>query len=166
VIESKDPTPSADESVAVTFEESTMDRVRTDATLARATLILRVTLGAFLLQWGIEKFVVPQNTVVIWGYFYGLDVSQSLAYVFGAVELALAACLFFGLWRKWTYGAALGLHAVSVIVSWRQLIDPWSNPANHLFIAGVPVLGALVALFLLRDFDRGVFDRTKDEIRG
>jgi putative oxidoreductase len=127
--------------------------------LRRALLALRLTLGLFLLQWGVEKFVVPQNTVAIWGYFYGLDVPQALGYLFGAAEVAIAACLFLGLFRTAAYGAALALHAVSVAVSWRQLLDPWGDPANHLFVAGVPVLGALVALFLLRRWDRGVLDR-------
>lgn len=132
----------------------------TDAALAqalpRALLALRVTLGVFLLQWGLEKFVVPQNTPAIWGYFYSLNVPQALAYLFGAAEIAIAACLFLGAFRTIAYGAALALHAVSVIVSWRQLIDPWGDPVNHLFIASVPVLGALLALFLLRHWDRGV----------
>ena len=127
--------------------------------LPRALLVLRITLGLFLLQWGVEKFVEPQNTVAIWGYFYGLDVSQGLGYVFGAVEIAIAGCLFLGLFRTPAYGAAVALHAVSVIVSWRQLLDPWGDPANHLFIAGVPVLGGLIALFLLRHWDRGILDR-------
>jgi putative oxidoreductase len=87
--------------------------------LFRALLVLRITLGLFLLQRGVEKFVVPQNTVAIWGYFYGLNVPQALAYLFGA---------------------ALALHAVSVLVSWRQMLDPWGDPANHLFIAGFSVL--------------------------
>jgi hypothetical protein len=30
---------------------------------------------------------------------------------------------------------------------------------NHLFIASVPVLGGLLALFLLRHWDRGILDR-------
>ncbi len=122
-------------------------------------LVLRVTLGLFLLQWGIEKFVVPQNTVAIWSYFYGLNVPQALGYVFGAVEIAIAVCLFLGVFRTVVYGGALALHAVSMLVSWRQLLDPWGDPSNHLFIAGLPVLGALVALFLLRHWDRGVLDR-------
>ncbi len=134
------------------------DEARTQA-LSRALLALRVTLGLFLLQWGVEKFVVPQNTVAIWGYFYGLDVPQALGYAFGVVEIAIAVCLFLGLFRTAAYGAALALHAVSVIVSWRQLIDPWGDVANHLFIAGVPVLGGLIALFLLRRWDRGILDR-------
>ena len=124
--------------------------------LSRALLALRITLGLFLLQWGIEKFVVPQNTVAIWGYFYGLDVPQTLAYVFGVVEIAIAGCLFLGLFRTVAYGAALALHAVTVLVSWRELLDPWGTDVNHLFIASVPVLGALIALFLLRHWDRGI----------
>ena len=74
--------------------------------LSRALLVLRITLGLFLLQWGVEKFVVPQNTVVIWGYFYGLNVPQTLGYVFGAVEIAIAGCLLLGLFRTAAYGAA------------------------------------------------------------
>jgi putative oxidoreductase len=128
-------------------------------TLSRALLVLRITLGLFLLQWGIEKFVVPQNTVAIWSYFYGLNVSPILGYLFGAAEIAIAGCLFLGLFRTAAYGAALGLHTISMLVSWRQLLDPWGDPANHLFIAGVPVLGALIALFLLRHWDRGLLDR-------
>jgi uncharacterized membrane protein YphA (DoxX/SURF4 family) len=124
----------------------------------RALLVLRLTIGVFLLQWGIEKFVVPQNTPAIWGYFYGLDVPVVTAYAFGVAEIALAACFFLGSFRTLAYGAAIVIHAVSVVVSWRQLIDPWGDSANHLFIAAVPVLGAMIALFLLRHWDRGVFD--------
>lgn len=130
------------------------------APLRHALLALRISLGLFLLQWGIEKFVVPQNTVAIWGYFYGIEVSAALGYLFGAAEIALAGCLFLGVARTIAYGSAAALHAVSVAVSWRQLLDPWGGSANHLFIAGVAVLGAFVALFLLRRFDHGVFDRT------
>jgi putative oxidoreductase len=129
--------------------------------LRRALLALRITLGIFLLQWGVEKFVVPQNTVAIWGYFYGLDVPQALGYLFGVVEIAIAGCLSLGVFRTTAYGAALALHAITVLVSWRQLLDPWGDDANHLFIASVPVLGALIALFLLRHWDRGILDASE-----
>lgn len=125
-------------------------------TLHRALLILRVTLGLFLLQWGLEKFVVPENTVAIWDHFYGVAVSATLGYLFGAVEITIALCLFLGAFRTVSYGAALVLHAVSVLVSWRQLVDPWGDHSNHLFVASIPVLGAFAALFLLRHHDRSV----------
>jgi putative oxidoreductase len=124
--------------------------------LSRALLALRITLGLFLLQWGVEKFVVPESNVAIWGYFYGVAIPQALGYVFGAVEVAIAFCLFLGLFRTVAYGAALALHSVTVLVSWRELLNPWGTDVNHLFIASVPVLGALIALFLLRHWDRGV----------
>jgi putative oxidoreductase len=126
--------------------------------LPRAMLILRITLGLFLLQWGVEKFVVPQNTVAIWSHFYGLDVPQVLGYLFGAAEIVIAVCIFLGVFRTLAYAAALVLHAVSVLVSWRQLFDPWADPVSHLFVAGVPVLGAFAALFLLRHWDRPLVD--------
>ena len=128
-------------------------------TLRYALLALRITLGLFLLQWGVEKFVMPQSNVAIWDYFYGLAIPQVLGYVFGAIEIAIAICLFLGAFRTVAYGAALVLHVVTVVVSWRQLFDPWGDPVNHLFIASVPVLGGLIALFLLRRWDRGVLDR-------
>jgi putative oxidoreductase len=129
--------------------------------LFRALLVLRITLGLFLLQWGVEKFVVPQSTSGIWGHYYGVDLPSILNYVFGVVEIAIAICLFLGLARTVAYGAAVVLHAVSVAVSWRELVDPWGEPINHLFIAGVPVLGALVALYLLRHWDRGILDASE-----
>ena len=124
--------------------------------LGNALLVLRITLGIFLLQWGVEKFVVPENTVGIWQHFYGMSVSATLGYLFGAIEIAIAVCLFLGVYRTVAYGAAMVLHAVTVLVTWRQLLSPWADPANHLFIAGLPVLGGFIALFLLRHWDRGV----------
>lgn len=127
--------------------------------LSLALLALRITLGLFLLQWGAEKFIVPQNTVFIWEHFYGLEVAQALGYLFGVVEVAIAVCLLLGIFRTPAYGAALALHTITVLVTWRQLLYPWGDPINHLFAAGVPVLGGFVALFLLRHWDRGLLDR-------
>ena len=128
-----------------------MNDASINTTLSRAQLVLRITVGLFLLQWGIEKFVVPAMTVAVWGYFYGVAIPQALGYGFGAAEIAIALCIFAGRFRTVAYGAAVVLHAVTVAVSWRQLTQPWANEFNHLFIASVPVLGAMVALFLLRD---------------
>ena len=130
-----------------------------ETALARALLVLRVTLAIFLLQWGVEKFVLPQSAPAIWQHFYGLNLPAILGYVFGGCEILLAACLLLGLFRTPAYGAAMLLHAVSVAVSWRQLLDPWGTPVNHLFIAGLPVLGGFIALFLLRRWDKGLLDR-------
>jgi uncharacterized membrane protein YphA (DoxX/SURF4 family) len=132
----------------------------TDTRISQALLVLRFTLGVFLLQWGVEKFVVPGNTPAIWGYFYGLSIPEASAYLFGVLEIALALCFFLGLFPTIAYGAGVVLHSVSVLVSWNQLLHPWADPVSHLFVAGIPVLGAFVALFLLRGHDRPLFAKT------
>lgn len=121
-----------------------------------ASLALRITLGLFLLQWGVEKFVVPQSTVGIWQHFYGLTVPSVMGYLFGVAEIAIAICILLGIYRTVAYGSGLALHTISLLVTWRQLLNPWGDPVNHLFIAGLPVLGAFIALFLLRHWDVGV----------
>lgn len=56
-----------------------------------------------------------------------------------------------GLWKTVTYGLGLVIHAISTIATIPQLLDPFGE--NHLFIAGIPVLAAFAALFLLRRHD-------------
>ncbi len=127
-----------------------------------ALAVLRVSLGVFLLLWGVEKFVIPAATVGIWGAFYGVTLAAAMVPVVGALESALALAVAVGLWRRLTYGSGLLLHAVSVLSSWRQLIDPWGlrsgGSPNHLFLAGIPVLAGFVALYLLRDRDAWTLD--------
>jgi putative oxidoreductase len=129
----------------------------TDPTITRAIVVLRLTLALFLLQWGLEKFVMPSNIPMIWGYFYGLSIPQVSAYVFGVIEIVLAVYLALGLFPTVAYGASAALHAVTVVVSEPVLTPPFADPVNHLFIASVPVLGAFIALFQLRKLDSPLF---------
>jgi putative oxidoreductase len=91
-----------------------------------------------------------------------VGLATSLVPLVGALESALALAIVVGLWRRVTYGLGLLLHAVSVLSSWRQLIDPWGlrsgGSPNHLFLAGVPVLAGFVALYLLRARDSWSLD--------
>ncbi|MGH7427246.1 MAG: hypothetical protein ACREJ4_02635 [Candidatus Methylomirabilaceae bacterium] len=127
-----------------------------------ALAVLRVSLGVFLLLWGVEKFVIPDVTVRIWAAFYDVGLAATLVPLVGALESALALAISVGLWRRATYGLGLLLHAVSVLATWRQLIDPWGlrsgGSPNHLFLAGVPVLAGFVALYLMRTRDAWTLD--------
>lgn len=126
-------------------------------TLALALAILRISLGGFLLLWSLEKFFIPDTTARIWHTFYLMSIGPSLPYVIGTLETILAIAIIIGLWRRWSYGLGLALHTISVVSSWKQLIDPWGLYLNsrpqHLFLAGVPVLAAFVVLYMLRDSD-------------
>ena len=127
----------------------------TDQRIAAALLILRLFLGMFLLQWSVEKLILPSATIRIAQNFYGVSLPQAGSYALGAAELVLSLALLFGLYRTISYGLALLVHTVTVIVSWRQLLDPYglAKLGNHLWIATWPTWGAFVALFLMRDWD-------------
>ena len=131
-----------------------------------ALAILRVSLALFLLLWGVEKFVLPEATVRIWGTFYGLQIGRAIVPFIGLLEAALAIAIGLGLWRRVTYGLGTIVHGISVLSTWRQLVDPWGllfgGPANHLFLAGVPVLAGFIVIYLLRARDTW----TLDEWRG
>lgn len=125
-----------------------------------ALAILRIALGLFLLVWGLEKFIVTERSVAIYGYFYGLSASTAVAYALGALESVLALAIVIGAFRRWSYGIALLVHAATTVATARLIIDPWgliSGAPQHQYLAAVPILAAFAALYLLRDLDEFSF---------
>lgn len=122
---------------------------------ALGLLVLRLFLGVFLLQWSVEKLILPSSAIRISQTFYSVALPQSMPFVLGTAELALSIALLLGFFRTVSYGLALAIHTVTVMVSWRQLLDPYglAKIGNHLWIATWPTLGGFVALFLMRNSD-------------
>ena len=108
-----------------------------------ALAILRSSLGVFLLLWAIGKLVVPAGAPAV------SSISSGVA----TLEVVLAALILLGAWRRWSYAAAFVVHVASLLFLWRTLEDPWG-----VALAGLPVCGALVALFLLRERDLWALD--------
>ena len=122
-----------------------------DRKVGTALAIVRFSLGIFFLIWGLDKIFHPESTVKIFSHFYLLDIDVSTARAIGIVEGLWALALTAGLWKTWTYGLAVVLHGISTLSTWEQLLYPFGK--NHLFAAAIPVLGACVLLFMLRDRD-------------
>ncbi len=108
-----------------------------------ALVLLRASLGGFLFL-GIGKLAVSAETAAV---------SSGLLSVVTTLEGVLAAFIVLGVGRRWSYGAALLVHVGSVLLLWGQLRDPWAT-----VLAGLPVCGALIALYLLRDRDAWALD--------
>jgi len=124
----------------------------TDTRLPIALLILRITVAIFLLVWVVEKFVAPQSMVGIGAKFYGLDLTLTHAYVVGVIQAVMLALFTIGAVPLVSYGFFVVIHAVSMVASYDNLLTPYVGP-NHLFHAGIPALGALVVLLMLRRHD-------------
>lgn len=123
-----------------------------DAELALALLIIRWSAAAFLLVWALDKILGPAAALSTFSKFYAPLDSAAVITAIGVAQLALVLAFAAGAFRTWTYGAVVVMHAVSTLASWTKYMDPWARP-NILFWAALPVLGALIALFILRKRD-------------
>ena len=121
--------------------------------LAISLLLLRLGIFVVMLMWTLDKFVRPDHAASVFSTFYGVNgLDVQLAYVLGALELALLLAFVTGIARRWSYGIVLVLHAGSTLSSWSQYMHPFEG-ANLLFFAAWPMLAACAALYLLRDSD-------------
>lgn len=118
--------------------------VRRRARLERwALAVLRVSLGALLLLCAARLGLVTATAAIVPKLLAGV----------AALEGTLSLTVLLGAWRRWTYGAALLVHATALVFLWRELHDPWGLAA-----AAFPAGGALVTLYLLRDRDTWTLD--------
>ena len=114
--------------------------------------LIRFSTGIFFLVWSIEKIIHPEIIQKVFSRFYLLDISPGISIAIGIIQILIVLAFMAGLLKIWTYGAILGMHAVSTLSTYKELFNPY-EPPNHLFWAAVPLLAALVALFLLRKED-------------
>ena len=122
-------------------------------TLSKATLILRVSVALFLLPWIIEKFTDPETTAKIFKAFYFVeDLPLAGSYAVGAIWLALWLAFIAGFKKRISYGLVMLLHGIGTVTTWFKLL-PWMESYNHLFLAAIPTMGAMIALYMLRDHD-------------
>lgn len=122
--------------------------------LRASLLILRLSIVIVLLAWTIDKLLRPQHGAGVLENFYGIGgLGFAPIYALAVVELILIALFAAGVFKTWTYGAVLLMHAATTLVSFHQYLHPFDG-ANLLFFAAWPMLGACLALFLLRDEDQ------------
>lgn len=114
--------------------------------------LIRFSTGIFFLIWSIEKIINPEITQRVFSRFYFIEISPSISIIVGIVQTLIVLAFMAGLFKLWTYGVILGMHAVSTLSTYKELLNPY-EPPNHLFWAAVPLLAALIALFLLREED-------------
>ena len=123
-----------------------------DRPLGIALATIRLSVAAFFLVWSLEKILLPEKQQGVFEAFYGGAQPVGVIVALGVVQTLIVLAFAGGLFRTVTYGLILAMHAVSTLSTTGRLIDPYEG-LNHLFWAAVPVLGALVALFVLRDRD-------------
>ena len=122
-----------------------------DKRLRISLLLLRLGVFVVMFVWTLDKFVAPDHAARVFEHFYQLEgMGPGILATIGAVQLVVILGFVAGLFRTWTYGLVLAMHAVSTLSSWQQYLAAFDN---LLFFAAWPMLAACIALFLLRDSD-------------
>ena len=118
-----------------------------------ALLILRVSIGSFMLVWASLKFYRPGWMVNVFRNTYGQEwATQDLSFLVGSLQMLLVIAFIIGFARTFSYALMTLMHATGVIGSIPSLINFTKFP-NNLLWTSVVTLGALVALFILRNHD-------------
>jgi hypothetical protein len=124
-----------------------------DRSLLISLAILRLSTAFFLSIWAIDKILNTSRAGKTFSKFYISVDESTVILVLGCIQLLIILLFAAGLFKFFTYGAVLLMHTVSVAASYQIYMDPLSRP-NILFWAAIPVLGGMIALFLLRNQDR------------
>lgn len=114
-------------------------------------LLLRIGVFVVMALWSVDKIVNPGHAAGVFETFYFLEgMGAGTLAAIGVVQLLLEVAFVAGLFRTFTYGYVLVVHALSTLSSWPGYLEPFDN---LLFFAAWPMLAACIALFLLRDRD-------------
>lgn len=115
--------------------------------------ILRIGMGLFLVDWGLDKLLATEGSVGIFSHFYGVDMGAVAVQAFGVAEILLGLALAAGLFRVFTAWTQLVVNGVSTLASWKQILDPWgvfglTDGGAHLFLASIVITAASIVLVL------------------
>lgn len=128
-------------------------RTPADRELETSLTLIRLAIAGFLMVWVCDKLFNADGAVKTFSkYYFGLP-GDTVMVGIGVAQLVLVLAFAAGLFKTLTYGAVTLMHAVSTLASYERYLDPLARP-NILFWAAVPVLAAMIALFILRRRDR------------
>jgi len=120
---------------------------------------LRVGIFIVIGIWSLDKFFNPGHSAAVFAKFYQIEgLGEITAYVLGAIQVILAVLFVMGYKKNITYLLVLVVHLCSTLVSFPLYMNPFSN---LLFFAAWPMLGACIALYLLREHDTCLCVNTK-----
>ncbi|MEQ8331605.1 hypothetical protein [Nisaea sp.] len=123
------------------------------AALTRSLFGLRLGVGLVLGMWVLNKFVNPAGTSGVLQHYYGSpEIGVAVSYALGTVQGMIVLAFLIGSRKRVATALVFLMHLASTLAPVANYLDPWTVP-NLLFYAAWPMLAAIAALYLLRDYD-------------
>lgn len=129
------------------------ETIARDRELEISLALIRLATAGFLLIWVADKLLNSTRAMQTFSKYYTEIPDGAAMLAVGVIQLIIVVAFAAGLFKTLSYGAVTLMHAVSTFASYKVYMDPLARP-NILFWAAVPVLAAMIALFVLRHRDR------------
>lgn len=115
-------------------------------------LAMRIGVGAVFLVWTIDRLTNYAHNSGMMAHYYGVSIPPLVLTAMGIAELVVVLAFLMGVKKTWSYGIILALHTVTTIISSHRLLPPYEIH-QLLYFGSLPMLGACIGLFLLREKD-------------
>ena len=130
---------------------------------SKSLLLLRVSLGYFLVIWGVDKLADVKHGIGVsdWLYF-GLFSNRVLMQAYGVAEIAVGILIVLGLARRVTHPVLLAITGMTLLGVWKSIVDPWGwwlEGTEALFYPSLIIFAASLVLWAFREDDRLVLTR-------
>lgn len=113
---------------------------------------MRVGVAIVFLAWTIDKIVNYAHNSGMISHYYHVTISQPVLLGIGIAELVIVLLFLAGMFKNVTYAIILFAHIVTTLVSSWRLFPPYEIH-QLLYFGSLPMLGACIGLYLMRDKD-------------
>lgn len=117
-----------------------------------ALFALRISIFIVFLVWTLDKIFNYQHNSGMIMHYYHVTVPKAILVTLGYAELVLLLVFLAGMFKTLSYGLILLAHTVTTLASSWRLLPPYEIH-QLLYFGSLPMLGACIALFILRDQD-------------
>lgn len=122
--------------------------------LELSLFLLRFGVFIVMAAWTLDKIFNPAHAIMIFEEFYFISgLSETIMIGIGVIELLIILAFLAGLWKRYTYGFVIVVHAISAIAPWEKYTVELGATYSQLYFADWPMLAVCITLYVLRDLD-------------
>jgi putative oxidoreductase len=124
------------------------------ARLELSLFLLRLGVFIVMIAWAQDKVFSPDYAARVFEEFFFIKgLGNTVMMIIGAIEILILLAFLAGLWKRFTYGFVMLVHAVSTIAGWEKYTTDIGATYSQLYYAAWPMLAAIITLYVLRDLD-------------
>jgi len=121
-------------------------------TLKLPLFLTRLSIFYFMLPWQLMRFTTPESVIGIAKKHYKFTMPEAVPMITGVLMMILLIAFVTGFKKKISYLLVLILHALGTLMTLPKLIIGLES-FYILFAAAIPVVFAMLLLYILRDED-------------